>query len=147
MPIANVSNHATPLMPLIKDLSPPIHKCPERPEVCAQAQPPFPQTVINWGQKRQRQGGGHTNRKSFRCDERVLALVPRSASFRDPHAAFFTAIRPQFPIARGGGHCSRQTHRPAAARAQMLLNFPTHSFIVTYKPFCAVITVTVDRDF
>jgi hypothetical protein len=47
-------------------------------------------------------------------------LISWTAPFRDPHPAFFAAIRAQFAVARSSGYGARETHWPATTRAQML---------------------------
>ena len=144
MPIANAINQANASRRPVKALSPPTHRCPERPWCAAQglAQPALPpRPVINWSQTRQTQGRdvstrikeatGATYRKLGHVrTKNVSVRADRSGRFlRDPYPAFSTAISVQFTVAGASSDSARQTHWPATARAQMLWTqaIPTHA--------------------
>ena len=75
-------------------------------------------------------------------------LISPGTSFRDPYAAFSTAISVQFTVAGASSDSARQTHWPATARAQMLWTrlSPPMLEIVTSKADRAVMAVTIERD-
>ena len=110
----------------VKDLSPRIHRCPERPGCAAQrlAQPAqLPDRVINWDQTRQTQGRDVSRkqnnerrrgrwsqtvivRETSPADtENVFVLISRGA--RDPYPALFASINIQFTVAGASGDSAR----------------------------------------
>jgi len=110
----------------VKDLSPRIHRCPERPGCAAQklAQPAqLPDPLINWDQTRQTQGRDVSRkqnnerrrgrwsqtvivRETSPADtENVFVLISRGA--RDPYPALFASINIQFTVAGASGDSAR----------------------------------------
>ena len=111
----------------VKDLSPRIHRCPERPGCAAQrlAQPAqLPDPVIHWDQTRQTRGRDVSRkqnnerrrgrwsqtvivRETSPADtENVFVLISRGG-LCDPYSALFASINMQFTVAGAGGDSAR----------------------------------------